>query len=276
MPKRAGIVLSIMGAVLILSALLLFMRNDREAEEAGRQADAALDQLQAMMESMDQTGSAGNAGAQTGDGREGLHGSGAEDPASDPTGAEDLTSGGTAEGLTGEPAPPEDNYLLLDPEDLPEEMPILWVGGYDYIGYLEIPALQLELPVMGDWDYDRLKIAPCRQFGSAGTRDLVIAGHNYEQFFARLGSLRTGDTVRFTDVEGRRITYTVHRVESLSPEAVEAVQYSGYDLVLYTCNESATTRIAAFCQMVELHVLAGDSESTTTAPFDTEGGQAHD
>ena len=59
------------------------------------------------------------------------------------------------------------------------EMPTAQIDGYDYIGTLTIPALELELPVMAQWDYDRLTIAPCRQFGTTQTDDLVIAAHNY-------------------------------------------------------------------------------------------------
>ena len=71
-------------------------------------------------------------------------------------------------------------------------MPAETINGYDYIGVLEIPALNLTLPIMADWDYDRLKIAPCRQFGSVETNDLVIAGHNYKTHFGYLDQLQVG------------------------------------------------------------------------------------
>lgn len=51
------------------------------------------------------------------------------------------------------------------------EMPTAQIDGYDYIGTLTIPALELGLPVMAQWDYDRLTIAPCRQFGTTQTDD---------------------------------------------------------------------------------------------------------
>ena len=43
-------------------------------------------------------------------------------------------------------------------------MPTVTIDGYDYIGYVEAPVLGLKLPVMAEWDYDRLKIAPCRRW----------------------------------------------------------------------------------------------------------------
>ena len=52
---------------------------------------------------------------------------------------------------------------LPAPEDIGEPaMPTVQIDGYDYIGYLELPTVGLTLPVMESWDYDRLKLAPCR------------------------------------------------------------------------------------------------------------------
>lgn len=135
--------------------------------------------------------------------------------------------------------------------DLEPELPVVEVDGYGYVGYVEIPALELELPVMAEWDYDRLKIAPCRQFGSSRTDDLVIAAHNYQTHFGRLKELEAGETVRFTDMEGIVNTYAVAKNETLNPTEVDEVQNSGYDLVLYTCTLGGRTRVTVFCNRVE-------------------------
>lgn len=63
------------------------------------------------------------------------------------------------------PAEPELPDYLLNPG---MAMPVVVVDGVAYIGVLEIPALELTLPVTGEWSYDRLKIALCRYAGSAG------------------------------------------------------------------------------------------------------------
>ena len=135
--------------------------------------------------------------------------------------------------------------------DLDPELPVVELDGCEYVGYVEIPTLEVELPVMADWDYDRLKIAPCRQFGSSRTDDLVIAAHNYQTHFGRLKELQAGDTVRFTDMEGIVNTYAVVKCETLQPTEVDAVQNSGYDLVLYTCTLGGRTRVTVFCDRVE-------------------------
>ena len=131
---------------------------------------------------------------------------------------------------------------VLDPE-----MPKVKIDGYDYVGYISVPAIQIELPVMAEWDYSRLKKAPCRQFGSSRTDDLVIAAHNYRSHFGRLKELETGDEVVFTDMEGIVNTYTVEKTQVLEPASVELVENSGYDLVLYTCTYGGKSRVCVLC-----------------------------
>ena len=130
----------------------------------------------------------------------------------------------------------------LDPQ-----MPVVTLDGYEYVGYVEIPVLGLKLPVMSEWDYNRLKLAPCRQFGSSRTDDLVIAAHNYESHFGYLYQLELGDQVIFTDMDGIENLYEVTGLDTLNPIEVDAVQNSGHDLVLYTCTYEGKTRVTVFC-----------------------------
>ena len=79
----------------------------------------------------------------------------------------------------------QDLVEALDREpDQDPEMPVIEVEGNYYIGILEIPSLQLTLPVMDRWDYTRLKISPCVYSGSYKTDDLVICAHNYARHFS--------------------------------------------------------------------------------------------
>ena len=129
---------------------------------------------------------------------------------------------------------------------------IMKVSGNNLQRGVEIPALELKLPVMSEWDYNRLKIAPCRQFGSSRTDDLVIAAHNYQNHFGRLKDLQTGNAVIFTDMEGVINTYSIEKIETLNPSEVDAVQNSGYDLVLYTCTKGGRTRVTVFCNRIKI------------------------
>ena len=86
------------------------------------------------------------------------------------------------------------NYVLNPYMD----MPVTAIDGYEYIGVVSVPSLGLELPVMSEWSYPRLKVAPCRYRGSAYTHDLIIAGHNYRKHFSPLKTLEPGAKVVFT------------------------------------------------------------------------------
>lgn len=134
---------------------------------------------------------------------------------------------------------------VSDPYD--PEMTVKEIDGYGYIGYLSIPSSGLELPVMSEWDYKRLKIAPCRYTGSVKTDNLVIAAHNYARHFRPLWKIPVGETVYFTDMDGIRYTYTVSEVETLSPTAVEDMTSGEYDLTLFTCTYGGKTRVTVRC-----------------------------
>jgi len=121
------------------------------------------------------------------------------------------------------------------------------IDGYAYIGYITIPDLNLELPVMSDWDYTRMKLSPCRYAGSAKNDDLVVAGHNYTRHFGRLSKLSQGDKIYFTDMRGNQYCYSVQEIEVLAPTAVEEMTSGEFALTLFTCNYSGQSRIAVRC-----------------------------
>lgn len=137
------------------------------------------------------------------------------------------------------------NSLPEDPFD--SEMKIKDIDGYGYIGYLYIPSLELELPVMSQWDYDRLKISPCRYYGSTKTDNLVIAAHNYKYHFGYIGHLNAGEVITFTDMDGKVFSYKVTSVELLSPTDTDKVKDTGDDLILYTCTYGGASRITVRC-----------------------------
>ena len=191
MPKKSGVILISLGAVLILAALLLLLYNRSEDRRAGQEAESLLEDV-----------------------RSAISANAAPDPQEEPV--EEIT--------------------------------------YDYAGVIAIPDLSLELPVIDQWSYARLKVAPCRQFGSSRTDDLVIAAHNYENHFGRLKELTKGDTVIFTDMEGTVYRYAVEEIRQLAPEDAEDVSSvfsSEYPLVLYTCTPGGKARVAVFCRWAE-------------------------
>lgn len=150
-----------------------------------------------------------------------------------------------------EPAEESSAFEDTDADPKASAMNSVEIEGYDYIGCLFLPSLELELPVMSQWDYGRLKIAPCRYYGSVKTDDLVIAAHNYDRHFGKLSKLVPGDRVYFTDMEGEVNSYTVTELETLAPTAVEEMTGGEYDLTLFTCTYGGKSRIAVHCDRTE-------------------------
>ena len=137
---------------------------------------------------------------------------------------------------------------LLNPD---MEMPTENINGIDYIGILRIPALELELPVISEWSYPRLKIAPCRYTGSAYQDDLIIAAHNYNSHFGNLKNLREGDTATLTDMDGNVFTYEMAELEILQPTDIEGMDSGEWDLTLFTCTIGGSSRVTARFERVE-------------------------
>ena len=132
--------------------------------------------------------------------------------------------------------------------DIPREMLATQVDGYDCIGVLSIPVLELELPVLTDWSYAKLKIAPCHYFGSYYEKDFVIAAHNYQSHFGRLSELQPKDLILFTDISGTVYCYEVVLLETLPANATEEMITSGFDLSLYTCTPGGASRVTVRCK----------------------------
>ncbi len=141
--------------------------------------------------------------------------------------------------------------IELEPDEPPEPMTEVVIDGHAYIGYVHIPAYDLELPVMADWSYRKLRTAPCRYAGSTKTDDLVLMAHNYKKHFGRIKSLRPGDTVRFIDMDGVITLYEVVEVETLGAQAVEEMTAGDYPLTLFTCTYGGKSRVAVRCDILE-------------------------
>lgn len=145
----------------------------------------------------------------------------------------------------------EDDQKVPETQEptLPEERQMLTVeiDGNEYIGFVGIPSLELELPVMADWSYAKLRVAPCRFAGTTYGNNLVVMAHNYLSHFGRLKELRVGDAVTFTDMQAQTICYQVAALDILSPDAVEDMTAGEYDLTLFTCTYGGSSRIAVGC-----------------------------
>ena len=217
--RKSGSLLIAIGMLMLLSAAILTSLNFIEDGQAGEAAGNALEQL--LLAERDARDAARRASSET---------------SSD----ESADSGG----ITLDPV------YLNDNTSTPEgEMPVIEIDGYGYIGVLQIPSLDLTLPVISDWSYPALQIAPCRYEGSAYDDGLVIAGHNFDSHFGNLSRLEPGDEIRFVDLSGHTFTYAVAETEVLDATAIDQMVNGGWDLTLFTCTISGETRFTVRCTL---------------------------
>lgn len=135
-----------------------------------------------------------------------------------------------------------------------QEFPEIEIDGNLYIGLLEIPGFDLKLPVMEEWDYERLKLSPCRYSGSYLTDDMVICAHNYARHFSPVKWIDIGSDIYFTSADGQSYHYLVSNRETVKPEGVEEMTGNGggdWDMTLFTCSTGGQTRCAVRCVRAE-------------------------
>lgn len=234
MRHKFGIICMFLGTVLILLALSLVLFNRNEDKKAGESAEDILETLKDRTQNPDskqqdtsstQNDNASNKGA-SGINAKNEQGNGNSESSTPSFSNQDQTLGRSSTGFS---------------------MSQTAIGGYGYIGYLSIPALNLELPVMAEWSYPRLRISPCRFSGSVETDDLVILAHNYSRHFGKISSLKSGDLVVFTDVNGLASIYEVAEIDTLNPTAVEEMTSGEYPLTLFTCTYGGQSRVTVRC-----------------------------
>ncbi len=212
------------GLLLILAALTLVVHNVNEDRRAGTASLTVRNELASRINS-------GQAVSQTVDA--GVY----------------VQTGDDSQQLIG------NEIFPVDP-DLPAEflpMDICLLDGDRYIGILDVDAYGLSLPVMENWDYDKLKTAPCRYSGSYKSGDLVICAHNYSNHFGPLRNAAIGTDVDFRSVDGTHYKYKVSKIETLESHEIEYMTdvLGDWDLTLFTCTPGGSHRTAIRCDKAE-------------------------
>lgn len=141
-------------------------------------------------------------------------------------------------------------------------------GDDGVIGLIEIPELDVELPIIGKWSYKLLKISICRYQGPLPNHEgnLVLLGHNYKSgaHFGNLSKLKKGAEVYLTDTAtNTRLRYEIYDIENIAPDAFSKIkEYKGdCGLTLLTCRNNGNDRQVFRC--VQKDAVTTPAPSTT-------------
>lgn len=129
------------------------------------------------------------------------------------------------------------------------EMPIKQINGYDYIGYLRIKKLSLDLPIMNEWSYPLIRVSPARFKGSIYENNMIILAHNYKAHFGYLYKLDRGDIVEFVDMDNNHFIYKVEEVEKINGDKMKELLSGDWDLTLFTCTLGGKSRVVVRCKI---------------------------
>ncbi len=146
----------------------------------------------------------------------------------------------------------------LDPDAFHKQMKFTEIDGIRYLGLIEIPDLEISLPVIDYWSEDYLKLAPCRFSGSYYKNNLVLCAHSYVSHFRPLRWIAMGTDVYFTSVTGDVYHYIVTNSETVYPNELDKMiindankdEINDWDLTLFTCTSDMQARCTVRCQRV--------------------------
>ena len=227
--SRAGLILMLLGGAMLLGAAGCLAINLYEENQAATASASAVTQIRQYLN--------------------------AADPA-----ARAQTSEPPEPSLPQETATPAPGATPL-PEALPAEQPLYVqnpgvtmpeqvIDGQAYIGVMTIPKLGLELPVISEWSYPKLKLAHCRYTGSVYRDDMIICGHNYVNHFRRFTEMEEGDEITFTDMDGNVFRYEVIQKELIGRNDTEHMVSGEWDLTLFTCEKGGKNRVTLRCRRI--------------------------
>ena len=122
--------------------------------------------------------------------------------------------------------------------------------GFTVMGKIEIPAIELEYPVLERATKLSLEQSVGIMTGPGLNKvgNTVIAGHNYRNgtFFSRNKELKEEDLIYITDTDGNRVKYTIYNIYYTSSEDADYITRDTAgkrEITLTTCTDDSKNRL---------------------------------
>jgi sortase A len=238
---KKGTIFIIIGILMVITATVFFVRNIIESNRAGEMSEMVVRELTTRISKHDEP--------KDYKGLEETATYGLDTSKKKKTATKqksDLQSESNSDETAVQKSNTDEDMNVETWENIVGQMPTEEIDGNRYIGVIETNSFCL--PVMDDWDYNKLKISPCRYAGSYLTDNLVICGHNYATHFSSIKWMHIGDDVYFTTVTGKQYHYIVSNMETIEPGHIAQMTNTGdWQLTLFTCHTGGMTRCAVRC-----------------------------
>lgn len=122
--------------------------------------------------------------------------------------------------------------------------------GYDIVGIIEIPKINIEYPIINQTSDEAMALSITKFWGN-NVNDIgnfTMAGHNYFDgtMFSNTNKLNIGDTIKMTDLDGKTIEYKVFDKYIIDPndvKCVQSVEENTREITLITCINGRNNRL---------------------------------
>ena len=128
---------------------------------------------------------------------------------------------------------------------------VVQYGGYNVVGKIEIPSIDLNYPILERTTPDSIELAVAILYTANGLNqpgNTLIVGHNYRSgaFFGNNDKLQINDKVYITDTSGTRIKYNIYNIYETSAEDGDFImrETNGKrEISLSTCTNNSKARL---------------------------------
>lgn len=132
------------------------------------------------------------------------------------------------------------------------------LGGYQVVGIIKIPKIDLEYPILDRTNFESLNISVTKFWGNEINEigNVTIAGHNTlaGAMFGKLKKLQEGDIIELTDKQNITLQYKVFEISVIDPNDISIilpVEEGTREVTLITCENGKTNRRIVKAREVE-------------------------
>lgn len=163
---------------------------------------------------------------------------------------------------------PAEEEVVETAEEVDESKLPKTYEGYEVLGQIVIEKVGIENYILDSTETDAMDKAPVKLYGETINQEgnFCIAGHNYDEMFAKLIDLEVGDQFYIEDQEGIIQDYKITEILEVEPSDLNPLMpvTDKIQVTLITCEEEATQRLVIKAERIDIELEEEASEEETT------------